>query len=225
MRFIYFYAALVALQLWAGTERDIINQASPYEAITRPLILLSLWIYFWRNSQNTDKPKQRLYTLVAIILYWLGEMTLTINDNTVAIAIFFLSGHLCYIAVYNQDHPLKHIFKSSQRAVIIIFIGIVALVYAAYYLLALPLFMRFSMIVFLLIDAFWFLAAFNRVGFVPRVSEQLVLAGVICFLCANCLYGLNHFSEPLWLSNLVAQTLIFVAHYCLVEGILKNQKS
>jgi hypothetical protein len=224
MRFIYLYASLLSLQLWAIAQRETINRASYFEYFIRPLILLSLWVYFWQNSKKTNKPKQRAYTLTALALYWVGEIGLTIGDQVVVVALSYMTAHAFYIAAFSQDNPFRNAFKSN-KFIIVIFWGFVVFLFSSFYLLPLPLSLRLPMIAFLMMGACWFMAAFNRVGFVPRASEQWVLVGVICFLCANCLYALNRFSEPFFLYNFIIQVLIAGAHYLIVEGILKNQKT
>jgi uncharacterized membrane protein YhhN len=224
MRFIYLYACLVLLQLLAIAQRDIINRASHYEYFIRPLILLSLWIYFWKRSQNTVKPKQRQYTLAAVALYWLGEILLTVFDSVIGVSLCHLTAHLCYIAAFNQDNPLRNVLKPSN-AIVIAFWAVITVLFSSFFLVELPISLRLPTITYLSVGACWFLAAFNRIGFVPRASEQWVLAGVILFLCSNAMFAFNRFSEPLLLTTFFVFLLIAVAHYCIVEGILKNQKT
>jgi YhhN family len=221
LRFIYLYIALIALQIWAIAQRDLINRASSFEFFIRPLVLLSLWIFFWKSSQNTDKPKQRHYTLAALTLYWVGEIMLSTFDSVVGVALCHLVAHICYILAFSQDNPFKNVFKSNKRQVVIFWIGVTFL-FSSFLLVELPIGLRLPTIAYLSVGSCWFLAAFNRIGFVPRASEQWVLAGVILFLCSNVMFAFNRFSEPLLLTSFIVFILVAVAHYCIVQGILKN---
>jgi YhhN family len=223
MRFIFLYVFLILIQLLAITQRGHFNTTIPLEYWARPFILGSLWVYFWKNSTDLAKPKQRNYLLVAIAIYWFGEMNFMLTSNIVTTSILHIIGHIACILAFNQDNPLKNFFK-PKNYLILSFALITSFIFDAYFLLELPFALCFSIIVYSLVGSAWFFAAFNRLGFVPTRSEKLVLLGVVLAISNNFIYSMNLFISDLPPTDFIVTPLFAMAYYLIAEGILSNKK-
>jgi YhhN family len=222
MRFLFFYIFLIVLELLALMQRGHPNTIIPLEYCVRPLVLASLWVYFWKNSRNLAKPQQRKYFLVAIAIYWLGEMVFMFTRDVLMTSMTHVLAHIVSILAFNLDNPFKNIFKPKNFFFLSFVLGTV-FIFFAYVLFELPPALRFPAIISFFVSSAWFLAAFNRIGFVSARSEQFVLLGVVLSMSCNFIYTMNLLISDLPPPDFTVAPLFAMAYYLIAEGILRNK--
>jgi YhhN family len=223
MRFIYLYTILILLTLLAINQRGELSRATPLEYPIRPFVLLSLLVYFWKNSQKIAHQRQRFLATMALGFYWIGDTSFILTDKIPLTILFYITGHILCIAVFHKDNSLLQIFKPKNYMIWLFFL-MWNFLFLSYFLLNDSFIIAIFTGIYSVVSAFWLLAAFNRMGCVSRQSEKLVLVGISMFLSTNYLFSLNRFLISLPNSGLITFPLLAIACYCIAEGILKSQK-
>ncbi len=190
-----------------------------YRYATKPAILISLILFFWKHSKHLNA-KTKYLTLLALIFSLLGDVLLMFVDVS---ANFFMSGllafltaHIMYIIVFLKQK------KSSKKAPIFIAILLIFASIIFYILkdglgdLLIPVIVYMSTI---LLMAF---TAFLRQGSVSKVSFIFVFLGALFFITSDSLLALNKFHEPLSHSGISIMLTYSIAQLFIVLGLKKQ---
>jgi hypothetical protein len=223
MRFIYFYIFLIVLELAALTQKPSAPNTYSISTILGSIVLLVLWIYFWKNSTDLAKPRQRNFMLAALAAYWLGHTVLTLTNNLTLVSVIYSVGHIGSILVFHEDNPIQSFFK-SKNYLILSWVAIVPFIFFAYFWSVVPPLLLFVMLIYTLVTMIWFLAAFNRIGFVSKKSELFAIFGVILSMSCSMLYTMELFGNPLPLSYFFIVPMFDMAYYFIAESVLINKK-
>lgn len=196
-----------------------IESLSQFHYFTKPLILISLIIFFCKQSKHLDK-RIRNITLIALIFSLTGDILLMfVNTNPnffIGGLIAFLLAHLMYISVF---------YKSRNKTASPFPITIILLMYASgiFYFLKDGLGdMLIPVLVYLLVILIMAATAFIRKRS-NRNSYILIFAGAIFFMISDSLLALNKFHEPLPFSNISIILTYALAQYFIVLGVLKQK--
>jgi uncharacterized membrane protein YhhN len=217
MRFIYLYAFLIALDLVAVAQR---NGATPtLEYIAKPLLMLSLVIYFW---QNTEGGKKRFFVLNALAFSWLGDVFLMFDGYFIFGLAAFLVAHIFYILTFNLDHSLKNAFRSNLLLpnLLILAYGISLLTYLFPHLpseLKMPVSAYATTILVMLV------AALSRIDFVAKPSGQMVMFGAVLFVLSDSMIAVSSFVAPFTLSGFAIMLTYAVGQYLIVKGLMMDK--
>ena len=187
--------------------------------LIKPLILLSLIILFWKQSNHLNK-RIRTITLLALGFSLIGDVLLMFVSKS---ANFFISGlvafllaHLMYISVFYKSRN-----KTANSLPIIVILLICAS--GIFYFLKDGLGdMLFPVLAYLLVILVMTATAFLRKRS-NKNSYILIFAGAVFFIISDSLLALNKFYEPLPFSNISIILTYALAQYLIVLGILKQK--
>lgn len=187
--------------------------------VAKPLIVLSLIVFFLRQSITLQKPV-RLITLSALLFSLSGDVLLMFTEQNPLFFILglvaFLLAHVMYILVF-----LKH-RNPSQKAFPIL---VVMLIYGSglFYILKEGLGdMLIPVIAYMLVILTMATTAFSRKGRVTIQSFNLVFLGALLFLVSDSLLSLNMFYKTIPFANIFIMLTYGFAQFFIVLGILKQ---
>lgn len=211
---ILFFIIVIAELIFGSVEN-----LSQYHYFTKPLILISLIVFFYKQSKHLNK-RTRNITLLALVFSLAGDVLLMFVSKS---ANFFLSGlgafllaHIMYVLVF---------LKSRNKAANSLPIVVILLMYASviFYFLKDGLGdMLIPVLAYLLVILIMAATAFIRKR--SNIdSYKLVFAGAVFFMISDSLLALNKFYEPLPFSNISIMLTYALAQYLIVLGILKQK--
>lgn len=196
-----------------------IESLSQLHYFTKPLILSSLIIFFWKQSHHLNKGTKNI-TLFALLFSLLGDISLMFVDKS---ANFFMSGlvafllaHVMYILVF---------FKSKNKTQNAIPFTFVLIIYASglFYILKDGLGdMLIPVLAYILVILTMVITASLRKESVSNISYNLVFIGALFFLISDSVLAVNKFYEPFALSGIIIMITYALAQYLIVMGILKQ---
>ena len=207
---------IVITELFCGS----IESLSQFHYFTKPLILVSLIVFFYKQGKHLNKSTRNI-TLLALVFSLVGDVLLMFVNKS---ANFFISGlvafllaHVMYILVF---------LKSRNKTANVLPIVVILLIYASgvFYFVKDGLGdMLFPVLAYLLVILVMAATAFLRKRS-NRNSYILIFVGAIFFMISDSLLALNKFYQPLPLSNISIILTYALAQYLIVLGIL-NQKN
>ncbi|TJY36220.1 lysoplasmalogenase [Pontimicrobium aquaticum] len=186
----------------------------------KPLILLSLIIFFIKQSKHLDL-KMRVYMLLALLFSFNGDVLLMFVETSPSYFMFglvaFLIAHLMYIRVFlNKRNKTKSILVIS--AILLIYaLGMFYFLKDGLNDMLIPV--ALYMIIILLMTV----SAWLRKGLVPKLSHTLVFIGAILFVISDSALALNKFYKPLVQSHIIIMSTYALAQYFIVMGILRQK--
>jgi len=186
---------------------------------TKPLILISLIIYYFKMSSEIAK-ELRNFTLMALVFSLLGDVLLMfthINANYfLSGLVAFLIAHVMYILVFRKQ-------KNSDKPSLVFLIAL--LIYGAliFYVLGDRLAdMLIPVVIYMLVILTMAFAASRRKGRVSLQSYNLVLIGALFFIISDSLIAINKFYTEVPLADILIMTTYAIAQYLIVLGLLKS---
>ena len=214
------FSLLFIIIVIADTICNNIEGLSSIKFISKPAILTSLIIFFWRNS-NHLLSKTRNLMLLALLFSLLGDVLLMFVHKS---ANFFISGlisfliaHIMYIFVFLKNRNYE---KNT-----LLFSGIL-LIYGAsiFYFLHDGLGDLFiPVLIYMTIILLMANTAFSRKGSVPILSYNLVLIGAILFIISDSLLAINKFYQPIYLAHTSIMFTYTLAQLFIVFGVKKQR--
>ena len=188
---------------------------------SKPLIVISILIFFYSQSQILEKPIKTIM-LLALVFSLIGDVALlfdAVNPLYFIIGLAsFLLAQIMYVIVFLKQRALK---KSP-----IAFIGLM-IIYAAFLFymvndglgdLLIPV------IVYMIVILSMSTSAFLRKKQLNTKSYNWVFIGALLFMLSDSILALNKFYQPLSLSSIFIMSTYALAQYCIVIGILKHNE-
>ncbi len=206
---------IVIVELVFGSTESL----SQLHYFTKPLILIALIVFFYKQSKHLNK-SIRVITLLALMFSLIGDVLLMFVNKS---ANFFMSGlvafliaHIMYILVFYKSRN-----KTANKLPIIV----ILLIYASglfYFLIDGLGEMLIPVLLYLLVILTMATTAFIRKRS-NKDSYKLVFIGAVFFMISDSLLALNKFYEPLPFSNISIILTYALAQYLIVLGILKQK--
>lgn len=216
-KFTSLYAIIVMIELICGYFSNL----ESIHYLTKPLILVSLLIFFFTQNQFLDKTI-KILILLALVFSLIGDVSLLFDDIhpiyfIIGLASFLLA-HVMYVLAFlkQRDH------KKSPIGFIILM-----LLYAAFlfYILKDGLGdLLIPVIVYMIVILSMSTTAFLRQKHNNIKSYNWVFIGAILFMISDSILALNKFYQTLPLSSISIMLSYALAQYCIVIGILKHKK-
>jgi uncharacterized membrane protein YhhN len=210
------FIILLAFEIMTSSFESISN----FNYAAKPALLISLIIFFWKQSSSLDK-KIKLMIYLALVFSLLGDILLMfVNQSAnffIGGLIAFLTAHIFYVFVF-----LKQRNKSKNGMV---FIGLI-LAYGAllFYLLGDGLGdMLLPVILYMIVILSMATTAYLRQGKVVKNSFVLVFIGAILFMISDSILALNKFYQPLSFTNISIMFTYGFAQLFIVFGLLKQR--
>ncbi|REA63132.1 lysoplasmalogenase [Dyadobacter luteus] len=192
--------------------------------LTKPLIVLSLLGFLWKN--NNLPPTEYRWLVTGLLFALAGDIFLMIRDTDLFIPGLgsFLLMQICYILIFQKQISAG---KFSTRS-LVIGIPFLTCAFALYFLLfpELPdLLMRFAVAIYALsIAMMTWLAALRR-SFVSTKSYQLVLIGAILFMISDSCIAIDKFLVAIPFRTLWIMGTYAAAQYLIVTGLQKTKQT
>lgn len=186
--------------------------------ISKPAIVMSLIVFFWKDSHAVSKSIRTL-TLLALLFSLLGDVLLMFVEHSPNYFMFgllaFLLAHIMYILVFS-----KHRNASKKSIGFIILMTIYAI--GLFYFLRNGLGeMLVPVLIYTTVILTMSITAFLREGKVTNISYHFVFLGAILFMVSDSLLALNKFYEALPLANILIMLSYALAQFFIVFGIKK----
>ena len=214
--FTVIFLIIVVLELFSENALEVL----PFKFSPKPLILLSLIIFFLKQSKHLNITT-KLFIVFALIFSLIGDVLLMFVENSPA---FFLSGlvafliaHIMYIIVFLEK-------RNANKSAIVI--SVVLLIYAVgiFYILKDGLGdMLIPVILYMLIILTMAITAWLRKDMVPNISHVLVFIGALLFVISDSTLALNKFYKTLPQSHIIIMSTYAIAQYCIVMGINRQK--
>jgi uncharacterized membrane protein YhhN len=213
------FSIIYVIILIAELICDNIQGLKNFHYATKPLLLLSLILFFLNQSNFLDK-KTKFLTLSALLFSLLGDILLMFTSNTpnffIGGLVAFLMAHIMYILVFLKKK------NSNKKA---LFFTIVLLIYGLgiFYLLKDGLGdLLVPVIVYMLVILTMVITAFLRHDSVSKLSYNLVFLGAVFFITSDSLLALNKFYEPFQYASILIMLTYAMAQFFIVLGLKKQ---
>ncbi|HLV69594.1 MAG TPA: lysoplasmalogenase [Xanthomarina sp.] len=206
---------LLALEIASSSFENL----QPFNYIAKPALLISLILFFWRQSSHLEK-KLKLQISLALMFSLLGDILLMFTNHSeyffMGGLLAFLTAHIFYVLVF-----LKQRNKSKNG---VVFMGLM-MVYGAllfYFLKSGLNNMLYPVIIYMVVILSMATTAFLRQGQVVKNSYILVFVGAILFMVSDSVLALNKFYQPLPFTNFSIMFTYGFAQLFIVLGLLKQ---
>lgn len=213
-KFTGIYAVIVLIVLVCVTFQDLAS----LHYISKPLIVVSLLIFFFSQSQGFHK-KLRTLMILALVFSLIGDIALLFDDGNsnyfIIGLVSFLLAHVMYIAVFLRERDSR---KSPVGFVVSLFI------YAAllFYMLKDGLGdLLLPVIIYMIVILSMSTSAFMRNKYTDITNYNWVFIGAMLFMISDSILALDKFYQTFKLSSISIMLTYALAQYCIVIGILK----
>ncbi|EAQ99719.1 lysoplasmalogenase [Maribacter sp. HTCC2170] len=190
---------------------------------TKPLILLSLFLYFAYNGKFLGKAVYMLM-LAALFFSWLGDVMLMYDHISgsyfVLGLVFFLVAHILYIILFLQNWN-----RTNSNSFFVVFL--LLLIYGGFLFFQMKDNLgklQIPVAVYIIVILSMAITAFRRKEMVNRKSFVLVLLGALLFITSDSLLAINKFMTNLAYSNILVMATYAAAQYLIVKGILHQKE-
>jgi uncharacterized membrane protein YhhN len=218
MRFSILFFLLLLGDLIAGFYKT----EMPYlEYFFKPSLMISLGIFFYRQSDGLKQGRTDYFILAAILFSLLGDVLLMLENKFILGLGSFLIAHISYICAFLTDNK-GLVFTKKDRlwaALLIVASGIGFIFYLAPHLgsLKIPVTAYAAAILTML------LTTLNRWKNVKLDSFQWVFVGALLFVFSDGLIAVNKFANPFSLAGFLIMLTYGIGQYLIVEGYLKKR--
>lgn len=213
--FSYIFFLVVIAELICGS----VERFSLLHYVTKPAIVISLLIFFFKESESLSQSIRNL-TMLALGFSLLGDILLLFVHRSPSFFILgllaFLFAHVMYIWVFlkQRNHNKKPFLFLT--ALLIYAIGLFTLLKNGLGEMVLPV------LIYMLAILGMATTAFLREGKVPKISYKLVLLGAIFFLVSDSLLAINKFYTVFEFAHVLIMSTYALAQYFMVMGIKKH---
>lgn len=189
--------------------------------IAKPLIVISLLVYFAKKSEHLDKSTKQL-TLMALTASLLGDILLLFVNESAGFFTFglvaFLVAHIMYTLLF-----LKRRNTAIKPIAFVAFLTFYALC-LFYYLKDGLNEMLIPVVIYMLVIIAMASAAYLRKEKVSKKSYQWVIIGALFFMLSDSILAMNKFHEPIAYAHVLIMSTYAAAQFCIVHGILFQKK-
>lgn len=192
-----------------------------YRIITKPLLLVSLLIYFALNGKQLSKPTYILM-LIALIFSLSGDVFLIFEHVSgnyfIAGLISFLLAHIAYSVLFVRKWNKKNTKNFIGTSLLLAVYGGALFFYLKDSLGPL----KIPVIVYILGILFMAMTALGRFAKVPSLSFVLVLVGALCFVVSDSILAIDKFMFELPAAHILIMGSYAAAQYLIVMGVLRQ---
>lgn len=213
-KFSVLFVGIVLLDLFIGSFGY-----GPYRFLTKPLILISLIVYF--GHQGKHLPRSVYFPmLLALFFSLLGDILLLYDTLFLMGLVSFLIAHLLYASLF-----LKKCHRRPNGT--FWSVTVLLLIYGAtlFFILRDALAgLQWPVIIYIVGILGMAVSAYGRKGSVNAISFQHVFFGALLFVASDSILAWNKFMFPLPLSHFWVMGTYAAAQYFIVSGILKEDQ-
>lgn len=192
-----------------------------YRIITKPLLLVSLLIYFAVKGKRLSKPTY-LLMLIALIFSLSGDVFLIFENASanyfIAGLISFLLAHIAYSVLFAGKWNKKNTKNFIGTSLLLAVYGGALFFYLKDSLGPL----KIPVIVYILTILFMAMTALGRFAKVPSLSFVLVLVGALCFVVSDSILAIDKFMFDVPAAHILIMGSYAAAQYLIVMGVLRQ---
>lgn len=188
--------------------------------VSKPLIVISLLLYYYSGSNREDRSPTFILALVACLA---GDIFLMSPDYFIPGLVSFLVGHVLYIFAYRQHQNDDDVdsLRGLQRVrlafpIVLAGTGLVVILFPVLGGMQIPVVIYASIITVMALTALF------RYGRTSSKSFWLVFSGAVLFMASDSILAFNKFMKPVNNAGLLIMTTYMAAQFLIVEGILKH---
>jgi uncharacterized membrane protein YhhN len=188
--------------------------------ISKPLIVVSLLVYYFYDVTREDRSPTFILALIACLC---GDVFLMSPEYFIPGLISFLTGHVLYIFAYRQHQTEDDVdsLRGLQRVrlafpIVLAGTGLVVILYPVLGNMQIPVMIYAAVITVMALTALF------RYGRTSSKSFWLVFTGAVLFMMSDSILAFNKFLAPVNNSGLLIMTTYMAAQFLIVEGILKH---
>ncbi|MBK6263789.1 lysoplasmalogenase [Marivirga sp. S37H4] len=216
-KYFFFLAAV-------GEIISLLFQIELLHQICKPLLVLTLLMFFWEKSDHRKNEKWVIHVTLALAFSWIGDVMLLFTDKNF---LFFFAGlgsflvaHLFYILAYwkaTYERRLKFHLSVVPFVVIgyAVLMGYLILPYLDG-IIQIPVGF-YAVIISLMVVFAWY-----RRGQTSSSSFQWVFIGAILFVVSDSILAINRFAETIPYAGLAVMITYIAAQWTIVNGLLKH---
>lgn len=215
--FLKFFIPIVLLDLIFGFVEH-----SGLRLLSKPLILISLTLYFGFNGKQLPK-KIYIYALLALCFSLLGDIMLLFDNRS---SSFFMIGLIAFL-IAHVGYTLAFLRQGNTGVAkgfwwVLIILAIYGL---TLYLILMDHLGGLKIPVIIYISAILIMAltAQNRRGKVERSSYMFVLIGALCFIISDSVLAINKFLFAVPGSHVLVMGTYAAAQYLIIHGLLSSK--
>ncbi|GAB5475707.1 MAG: lysoplasmalogenase [Maribacter sp.] len=192
-----------------------------FRVISKPLILISLLVYFLRLGTHLEK---RTYVLsgCALILSLFGDVFLLFEAYSSLYFVLgltsFLLAHLLYGFIFSKK-------RNKRPPIILYIIALLLFIYGTLLFLYLKPSLgtlAYPVLAYVLAILFMAISALARFRNVNAHSFLWVGMGALCFVCSDSILAIDMFKKQIPFASLWIMGSYALAQYLIVEGLLKQ---
>lgn len=197
---------------------------------TKPLLLSLLSIYFFISRNHLPTPFKK-YILAGLVFSIAGDTFLMFVENSTGYEHFFLFGlgsflftHICYLVGF-LSFPGTIKGWVSDRPWTILFFAAYLVGNCIFLWSDLPADLKIPVVVYSTAIIAMTAAALNLKGKIPTLAFQILITGVILFVCSDSIIALNKFKSSqlsLPYPRLLIMITYLLGQYLIVQGCLKT---
>lgn len=215
--FTIIYAVIALMELFSGQLQELL----PFNFAPKPLLLISLTIFYALNCKSLDA-RTNLLMILALNFSLAGDILLMLvpqNPNMfIAGLAAFLLAHVMYIFVFKRKRKTNKPSISVVSLLIVYALIVLFLLKNGLGNLMIPV------IIYMLIILCMVVFATLRNGNVNTQSYYLVLLGAVFFIISDSILAINKFYEPLVYAHFLIMSTYALAQYLITLGILKQNQ-
>lgn len=208
--FTYIFAAISILEIISGT---IGFREGVF--LTKPLIMLSIIVFYYLQSALKSLEKQDILMLIAFTFSWLGDVFLMFSGE-----IFFMLGlgsflmtHLFYIYVFSSNKG--EVNWSARIFIPILSISVFSLIYNH-----VEKGLLIPVLVYMLAISTMAITASERKT--NMESFRFVFVGAMLFVISDSFLAIEKFAYKIPASTLLVMSTYVLAQYFIATGFLKQ---
>lgn len=213
-RFSIIYAIVLIVELICGSTNDL----AKLHYFTKPIIVLSLLVFFITQSKSSNKTT-KILMILALILSLIGDVALLFDSIN---PIYFIIGLASFLLAHVM-YTLLFLKQRDENKTPIRFI-ILMLLYACglFYLLRNGLGeLLIPVIIYMIVILSMSTSAFLRIKENNLNSYNWVFIGAILFMISDSILAIDKFYQSFTFSSIGIMLTYAIAQYCIVIGILK----
>lgn len=217
--YLFLLIAMVDIFLTANGQHE-------YRYFSKPLIIISIYLYFHFSSIEIKGSYLRKSVSAALIFSWIGDVLLLFPNLFLYGLGAFLMAHICLIFTFKlaQIQP----FAIGQVNFIKLFLQNLPIYIPAafvYFLINGNLGdVKIPVIIYLLAIVMMATTARERIGNTNPLSFWQVFIGALFFLVSDAILAINMFFKPFPEAGVLVMGTYVIAQFMIVRGILAHFK-
>jgi len=210
------FFVIVIIELLSST----LSALSSFHNVAKPLILISLILFFYLNGKQLEAKTRRIM-LLALTFSLIGDVLLMFDDVSmnyfIGGLVAFLIAHIMYILVFLDKR------NSSQKPLVFITLLLIYVLVLFYILKGGLGSMLIPVIAYVITIFTMAITSSLRKGNVPTISYNLVLIGALLFVISDSFIAINKFYSAVPNEHILIMSTYALAQYCIVMGIIKQK--